>query len=90
MIVVVIYIALAALLFWEKPVTVLLAMIFGFIGVACYYPSNPAFEILTLSGQYYQAAPPQQPIYLAAGEALLSGYTGTAFDVYYVLNTYVC
>lgn len=87
MMIVIIYLALAAQLFFEKPVTVLLALVFGLIGVACYYPSNPAFEILTLSRQYFQAAPPQQAIYLAAGEALLAGYTGTSFDVYYVLST---
>lgn len=43
--------------------------------------------MLTLSNQYFQALPEQQTIYLAAGEALLAGYTGTTFDVYYVLST---
>lgn len=86
MIIVIIYLALFVLLYREKPVTVLLALILGLIGVACYYPSNPAFEMLTLSNQYVQALPEQQTIYLAAGEALMAGYTGTAFDVYYVLS----
>lgn len=89
MIIVIIYLALFVLLYRERPVTVLLALILGYIGIACYYPSNPAFEMLTLSQQYAQALPEQQGIYLAAGEALMSGYTGTAFDVYYVLST-VC
>lgn len=87
MIIAIIYLALFVLLYREKPVTVLLALIFGLIGIACYYPSNPAFEILTLSNQYFQALPEQQMIYLAAGEALMAGYTGTSFDVYYVLST---
>ena len=87
MIIVIIYLALFVLLYREKPVTVLLALILGLIGIACYYPSNPAFEMLTLSNQYFQALPEQQTIYLAAGEALLAGYTGTTFDVYYVLST---
>ena len=43
--------------------------------------------MLTLSNQYFQALPDQQTIYIAAGEALMAGYTGTAFDVYYVLST---
>lgn len=86
-IIVLIYLALFILLYREKPVTVLLALILGLIGIACYYPSNPAFEMLTLSTQYYQALPEQQMIYLAAGEAVMSGYTGTSFDVYYVLST---
>jgi len=87
MIIVIIYLALFVLLYREKPVTVLLALILGLIGIACYYPSNPAFEMLTLSNQYFQALPEQQTIYLAAGEALMAGYTGTTFDVYYVLST---
>jgi hypothetical protein len=87
MIIVIIYLALFVLLYREKPVIVLLALILGLIGIACYYPSNPAFEMLTLSNQYFQALPEQQTINLAAGEALMAGYTGTTFDVYYVLST---
>lgn len=87
MILIIIYLALFTLLYREKPITVLLALILGLIGIACYYPSNPAFEMLTLSNQYFQTLPEQQTIYLAAGEALMAGYTGTAFDVYYVLST---
>jgi hypothetical protein len=86
-ILVVIYIALFVLLYQERPVTVLLALILGLIGIACYYPSNPAFEMLTLSNQYFQALPEQLTIYLAAGEALMAGYAGTTFNVYYVLST---
>jgi len=74
MIIVIIYLALFVLLYREKPVIVLLALILGLIGIACYYPSNPAFEMLTLSNQYFQALPEQQTIYLAAGEALMAGY----------------
>ncbi len=87
LILVIIYLALFTLLFQESPVAVLIAMIFGLIGIACYYPSNPAFEMLTLSNGYFQVLPEQQPIYLAAGEALMAGYTGTSFDAYYVLST---
>lgn len=86
-IIVVIYLALSVILYHEKPSVILLALILGLIGVACYYPSNPAFEMLTLSNQYFLAQPEQQIIYLAAGEALMAGYTGTTFDVYYVLST---
>ncbi len=85
-IIVIIYLALFVLLFKEKPITVLLAFILGLIGVACYYPSNPAFEMLTLSNQYFQVLPEQQTVYLAAGEALMAGYTGTTFNVYYVFS----
>jgi hypothetical protein len=85
-IIVVIYLALSVILFEEKPSVVLLALVLGLIGVACYYPSNPAFEMLTLSNQYFLAQPEQQITYLAAGEALMAGYTGTTFNVYYVLS----
>jgi hypothetical protein len=85
----VIYLALAAILYRERPAIILLALVLGLIGVACYYPSNPAFEMLTLSNWYFLAQPEQQVIYLAAGEALMAGYTGTTFDAYYVLST-VC
>ncbi|NCB42686.1 MAG: DUF4386 family protein [Clostridia bacterium] len=86
-IIVVIYLALFVLLYQERPVTVILALILGLIGIVSYFPSNPAFEMLTISNQYFQALPAQQNIFLAAGEALMAGYTGTAFDVYYVLST---
>lgn len=87
MITVFIYLALFTILYREKPVTSIIAIILGLIGIACYYPSNPAFEMLTLSSQYFQAVPEQQSIYLAAGEAVMAGYTGTSFDTYYVLST---
>lgn len=86
MIIVIIYLALSGLLYHERPAIILLALILGLIGIACYYPSNPAFEMLTLSKQYFLAQPEQQIIYLAAGEALMAGYTGTTFDVYYVMS----
>lgn len=86
-ILVIIYLALFVLLYREKPVTVLIAIILGLIGIVCYFPSNPTFEMLTLSNQYFQVLPEQQTIYLAAGEAVIAGYTGTSFDVYYVLST---
>jgi len=85
-IIVVIYLALFIILYQERPVTVILALILGLVGVCCYYPSNPSFEMLTLSNQYFQALPDQQTIYLAAGEASIAAYTGTAFNSYYVLS----
>lgn len=86
---VVIYLAISVLLYAEKPVTASLGLATGLIGVACYYPSNPAFEMLTLSNLYAQALPEQQIVYLAAGEGLMAGYTGTSFNAYYVLSS-VC
>ncbi len=81
-----VYLALWARLQKEKPSLCLAALVLGMIGIACYYPSNPAFEMLTLSTKYWIAQPASQHMYIAAGEALLAGYTGTAFNAYYVLN----
>lgn len=86
-ILVIIYLALFMLLYREKLITVFLALILGLIGISCYYPSNPAFEMLTLSNKFFHALPDQQDIYLVAGEAVMSSYTGTAFNTYYVLST---
>lgn len=86
-ILVIIYLALFILLYREKPIIVLLAFILGLIGIACYYPSNPAFEMLTLSNKFFHTLPDQQIIYLAAGEAVMASYTGTTFNTYYVLST---
>jgi hypothetical protein len=87
LIIVVLYLALFVLLVEEQPAMVVFALVFGLIGVACYYPSNPSFEMLTLSQKYASALPQQQSIYLAAGETLLAGYTGTSFNAYYVMST---
>ena len=58
-ILVIIYLALFTLLYEEKPVPILVGLTFGLIGVACYYPSNPAFEMLSLSKLYFYALPEQ-------------------------------
>lgn len=85
-IIVVLYLALFARLFPERPSAASAAIALGLVGIAVYYPSNPAFEMLTLSSLYLQAPAGRQMVYLAAGEAVLAGYTGTAFNVYYVFN----
>lgn len=86
-ILVILYLAVFLMLFQDKPVSSLLAVVLGLIGIACYYPSNPAFEMLTLSKLYFEASPDLQPLYLSAGEAVMAGYTGTTFNTYYVLNS---
>jgi hypothetical protein len=46
-----------------------------------------AFDVLSLSNQYAAAATDaQRSMFLAAGQAMLAIYQGSAFDVYYVLN----
>lgn len=63
------------------------ALVLSLVGIAAYFASNTAFEMLALSNGYASAttAAEAQP-FLAAGQAMLAVYRGTAFDVYYVLN----
>ena len=85
-ILILIYLSLAVCLFRENQAFSLTALILGVVGIACYFPTNPTFEMLTLSHSYWNSLPEAQSQYLAAGETLLVCYKGTAFDVYYVLN----
>ena len=65
----------------------LIAIIIGMVGIAAYYSSTVAFEMLSISRQYQfarEAEVKSQLISVAYG--LLARYKGTAFDVYYVLN----
>lgn len=57
-----------------------------FVAIALYFASNTAFEMLALSGQYATATTDgQRATYLAAGQAMLATYQGTAFHVSYIL-----
>ena len=86
-IMIILYLSLFVALYKDSPLTVLLAFILGIVGLVCYYGSNPSFEILNLSRKFFDANINEQIIYIAAGETLLAGYSGTSFNVYYVLNT---
>jgi hypothetical protein len=81
-----IYYALFRILRRQSPVFVGLALATGLVGVAAYMPTNTAFEMLALSQHYAAANETQQAVLLAAGEALIVKYEGTAFLVYYLLN----
>ncbi len=82
-----IYLALYQALKQTHAALMTAALMLGLLGIAAYFPSNPAFEMLSLSRQYAAATnPTQQTILLAAGQSQLASFTGTAFDVYYVLN----
>ena len=86
-IMIILYLSLFVALYKDSPLTVLIAFILGIVGIVCYYGSNPSFEILNLSRKFFDANINEQIIYIAAGETLLAGYSGTSFNVYYVLNT---
>jgi len=57
-----------------------------FVAIAAYLASNPAFEMLSLSDRYAAATTDaQRAMYLAAGQAMLATFEGTAFHASYVL-----
>jgi hypothetical protein len=87
---VLIYLSLYLLLKKQAPVLMLISTVLGIIGVASYFSSNTAFEMLSLSQQYARTSiEVERFILIAAGKGMLETYTGTAFDIYYVLNTVV-
>lgn len=85
-IVAVLYLAYYLTLKQKNESLMLIAIMLGFLGIAAYFSSNRAFEMLSVSNQYFQAAAADKPIYLAVGQSLIESWRGTAFDIYYVLN----
>ena len=79
--------ALYAALKRASPSFMAIALTLGLVGVAVYFASNTAFSMLALSFQYAAATTDaQRSTFLAAGQAMLALYQGTAFDVSYVLG----
>jgi len=82
-----VYLGLYATLRRVNQAYMLIALILGLIGIASYYASTVAFEMLSLSKQFSIAENEELKIQLlTAGKIMLENYKGTAFDVYYVLN----
>jgi len=65
-----------------------LYVVLSIIGVVSFIAARPAFEMLSLSNQFAAATTEaQRSILLAAGEATLAAFDGTAFHVSYVLGS---
>lgn len=63
-----------------------IAITLGLVGIATYFASNTAFNMLSLSNQYAAASTDaQRTMFLAAGQAMLAIYQGTAFHMSYFL-----
>jgi len=76
----------AALRRTNEPFTAI-ASTFGIVGVAVYFSSNTAFEMLSLSNQYAVATTEaQRSMLLSAGQAMLAIYGGTSFQLSYVFQ----
>jgi len=67
-----------------------IATALGLVGVSAYLSSNTAFAMLFLSQQYATATTEaQRSQFVAAGQAMLATYAGTAFQVNYVVGSAV-
>ena len=83
----IIYLALYRALKKGHEALLTIALTLGLLGIVAYYASNTAFEMLGLSNQFAAASgEAQRAMFLAAGQAMLAIYSGTAFGIYYVLN----
>jgi len=83
----VIYVALFLLLVDEHPTLMILATLFGLLGIASYFASNKAVEMFFLSREYWSGKTnlPDE-VFFASVQGLLLAWKGTAFDIYYILN----
>ena len=83
-----ILLALYVLLRRESESVMAVATALGFLGIVFFVASNPAFEMLVLSERYAAASTEaQRATFLAAGEAMLATWEGTAFQTYYILGS---
>ncbi len=82
-----IYLALYMALKRINPSAMVIGLALSLVGIAAYLASNTAVEMLSLSRQYAGATTEiQRTSLVAAGQAMMAIYSGTAFDAYYVLN----
>jgi hypothetical protein len=80
------FLALYIALRRASPSFMAIATALGLVGIAVYFASNTAFEMLSLSSQYAAATTEaQRSLFVTAGQEMLAIYQGTAFVVSYVL-----
>ncbi len=80
------FLALYVALRRASPSFMAIATTLALIGIAVYFASNTAFEMLSLSNQYAAATTDaQRSLFLAAGQGMLAIYQGTAFYISYIL-----
>jgi hypothetical protein len=84
-----IFLALYVLLRRDSESVMAIATAFGFLGIVFFIASNPAFEMFSLSDQYAAATTEaQRSTFLAAAEAMLATWQGTAFQAAYILGSF--
>ncbi len=75
----VVFLALYIVLRHVQPVLALMGTVFALIAITAYFTANPALSMLALSAYY----PSQGTV--AAGQAVLADFQGSAFIVHYLL-----
>lgn len=71
-----------------NPSWMAIALVLSLMGSAAYMAINASFAMLSLSHTYATSSEVQQPLIVAAGQASLSAYQGTGFDMYYLLGSF--
>ncbi|GMQ57257.1 hypothetical protein AN1V17_16520 [Vallitalea sediminicola] len=83
----VIYFSLYLSLKKRNSTLITLALILGFIGIASYFSSNKAVEMIFISKEYYLASSDiQRNILLSSAQNMIFEWKGTAYVIYYILN----
>lgn len=86
-IVAIMYLAFYFSLRKKSQAKLLIALVIGLLGIAAYFSSNSAFEMLSLSQQFaLSASETERVMFLSSGQSMLAQWRGTAFDIYYILN----
>ncbi|WP_224248132.1 hypothetical protein [Hyalangium gracile] len=84
------FLALYVALREVSPTWMTVAVSAELVAITTYLGSNTAFELLALSKQYAAAATEQERLMaLAAGQAMIATWQGSAFNVSYVLGAIV-
>lgn len=83
------YLGLGVVLWPRARSAVAIALPLGVLQMAAYLASNPVVEMLTLARAHDAATGMHRERVLAAGEAVLSAWKGTAFLAYYWLGAIV-
>ena len=70
-----------------NPAALTVALSLGLTGITFFFATNPTFSFIYLSDQYAAATTDlQRGAFLAAGEALIANYNGTAFGLFFILG----
>ncbi len=80
-------VALYILLKKTNPSLMLIALLLAILGITAYFASTAAFEMLSISNKFNAARTLiEKSMYESAGQAVLAGWQGTAFNFGYVME----